>query len=84
MAINKQQTPTTRNRGTEMVYYRDAEIRATAYKAVRELAEMGKVLTYDNVLDITAYTLGIEMDDNDDYPVELYRKFDNVWNDLNK
>lgn len=67
-----------------MVSYRDAEIRATAYKAVRELAEMGKVLTYDNVLDITAYTLGIEMDDNDDYPVELYRKFDNVWNDLNK
>lgn len=67
-----------------MVYYRDAEIRATAYKAVRELAEMGKVLTYDNVLDITAYTLGIEMDDNDDYQVELYRKFDNVWNDLNK
>jgi hypothetical protein len=67
-----------------MVYYRDAEIRATAYKAVRELAEMGKVLTYDNVLNITAYTLGIEMDDNEEYPAELYRKFDNVWNDLNK
>lgn len=67
-----------------MDYCRVAEIRATACKATQELAEIGKPLTYDNVLDITAYTLGIEMDDNDDYPVELYRMFDSVWNDVNK
>lgn len=71
-------------KGTEMDYYRATEIRATAYTAAQELAEIGKPLTYDNVLDITAYALGIEMDDNDDYPAELYRMFDNVWNDVNK
>ena len=67
-----------------MVYYRVTEIKATAYRATQELAEVGKALTYDNVLEVTAYALGIEVDDNDDYPVELYRKFDNVWNDINK
>jgi hypothetical protein len=35
------------------------------------------------VLDITAIALGIEMDDNEEYPAELYRKFDRVWAELN-
>ena len=48
------------------------------------MATVCKPCTYDNVLDITAIALGIEMDDNEEYPAELYRKFDNVWNDLNK
>lgn len=67
-----------------MDYYRVTEIKATAYRVTQELAEIGKALTYDNVLEFTAYALGIEMDDNDDYPVELYHMFNNVWNDLNK
>lgn len=49
-----------------------------------DLATVCKPCTYDNVLDLTAMSLGIEMDDNEEYPAELYRKFDNVWNDLNK
>ena len=28
-------------------------------------------------------SLGIEMDDDDEYPAELYRKFHKVWAELN-
>lgn len=59
------------------------KIRATAHRAIQDLAEVSKPLTYDNVLDLTAYTLGIEMDDNDEFPAELYRKFDRMWAELN-
>ena len=60
------------------------EIKAKAFRAAVDLATVCKPCTYDNVLDLTAMSLGIEMDDNEEYPAELYRKFDNVWNDLNK
>lgn len=60
------------------------EIRANVYRATQDLAEANQPLTYDNVLDLTAYTLGIEMDVNGEYPADLYRKFDNVWTELNK
>lgn len=66
-----------------MVYYRVTEIKATAYRVTQELAEIGKPLTYDNVLGFTAYALGIEMDDNDDWPAELYHMFNRVWAELN-
>lgn len=54
-----------------------------AYRAIKDLAEAGKPLTYDNVLDLTAMSLGIEMDDDDEYSAELYRKFHKVWAELN-
>ena len=60
------------------------EIRANAYRAATDLAEARKPLTYDRVLDLTAMSLGIEMDDNEEYPAELYRKFDKVWDELNR
>lgn len=66
-----------------MDYYRVTEIKATAYRVTQELAEIGKALTYDNVLEFTAYALGIEMDDNDDYPAELCHMFNRVWAELN-
>lgn len=59
------------------------EVRHMAYRAIKDLAEADKPLTYDNVLDLTAMPLGIEMDDNEEYPAELYRKFDRVWAELN-
>lgn len=59
------------------------EIQANACWATQDLAEAGKPLTYDNVLDLTAMSLGIEMDDDDEYPAELYRKFHKVWAELN-
>lgn len=59
------------------------EVRHMAYRAIKDLAEAGKPLTYDNVLELTAIALGIEMDDNEEYPAELYRKFDRVWAELN-
>lgn len=59
------------------------EVRHVAYRAIKDLAEAGKPLTYDNVLDLTAMSLGIEMDDDDEYPAELYRKFHKVLADLN-
>lgn len=59
------------------------EVRHMAYRAIKDLTEVGKPLTYDNVLDLTAMSLGIEMDDNEECPAELYRKFDKVWAELN-
>ena len=60
------------------------EIKAKAFRAAVALATVCKPCPYDNVLALTAMSLGIEMDDNEESPAELYRKFDNVWNDLNK
>lgn len=60
------------------------EVRHMAYRAIKDLAQTERPLSYDNIIELTAYSLGIEMDDNEEYPAELYRKFDNVWNDLNK
>ncbi len=60
------------------------EIRANAYRAAVDLATICKPCTYDDVLDLTAMSLGIEMDDNEEYPAELYRKFGRVWDDLNR
>ena len=60
------------------------EIRANAYRAATDLTEARKPPTYDRVLDLTAMALGIEMDDNEEYPAELYRKFGRVWDDLNR
>ena len=59
------------------------EIKAKAFRAAVDLATVCKPCTYDNVLDITAIALGIEMDENEEYPAELYRKFDRVWAELN-
>ena len=59
------------------------EIKTKAFRAAVDLATVCKPCTYDNVLDITAIALGIEMDDNEEYPAELYRKFARVWAELN-
>lgn len=59
------------------------EIKAKAFRAAVDLATVCEPCTYDNVLDLTAMSLGIEMDDNEEYPAELYRKFDRVWAELN-
>ena len=59
------------------------EIKAKAFRAAVELATVCKPCTYDNVLDITAITLGDEMDENEQYPAELYGKFDRVGAELN-
>ena len=44
------------------------EIKAKAFRAAVDLATVCKPCTYDNVLDLTAIALGIEMDDNEEYP----------------
>lgn len=59
------------------------EIKAKAFRAAVDLATVCEPCTYDNVLDLTAMSLGIEMDDNEEYPAELYRKFDRAWAELN-
>ena len=59
------------------------EIKTKAFRAAVDLATVCTPCTYDTVLDLTAIALGIEMDDNEEYPAELYRKFDRVWAELN-
>ena len=48
------------------------EIKAKAFRAAVDLATVCKPCTYDNVLDLTAMSLGIEMDDNEEYPAECF------------
>lgn len=74
------QSRNTKKEATEM---NTTEIKARAFQAAVDLATICKPCTYDNVLELTAYSLGIEMDGNDEFPVELYRKFDRVWAELN-
>lgn len=60
-----------------------AEVRRMTYKAINDLVQAEMPPSYDSVLELTAYALGIKMDDNEEYPAELYRKFDRVWAELN-
>lgn len=59
------------------------EVRAQIFKAMNVLAEADMRLTYFNVLTFTADGMGIEADDNDDYPEDYEQAFDKVWDVLN-
>lgn len=60
------------------------EVRHMAYRAIKDLAQTERPLSYDNIIELTAYSLGIEMNEKDEFSAELYRKFDRVWDELNK
>lgn len=59
------------------------EIRTQAYKAIKALTKADMRLTYFNVLTFTADGMGIEADDNDDYPEDYEQAFDKVWAVMN-
>lgn len=60
------------------------ELRSQAFKAMNILAKADMRMTYVNVLCFTADGLGIEADEEDEYPEDYYRAFDKLWAALNK